>query len=220
MSSIYSIGQMNQLADKLEMKGFTAEDITKLGQYDCNGFRGVLNGTHKVVPIEKELKPERIRVINETTIMVNLDAPPRLPFNGSQIESQVGSGWVKVEKRDDVLYVDGHKIILYLSRKQKREEVIKGHALREALAKKFVLHPNIMDALIDHPHLIPEDWKKDEKGNTRHIFFWAVIFSDGRDHFYVRQLYFLWDQWNLEYNYLGNDWRADAPAALAYKRIF
>lgn len=53
----YSVGQMAQLAKKFKSIGLTSEDITKLGQHsDLYGLRGILNGTHRVVPIEKAVK--------------------------------------------------------------------------------------------------------------------------------------------------------------------
>lgn len=51
--SSYSEGQTHQLMEKLEAEKFTPGEITKLGQYkDFIGLRGLLNGTHKIVPIE------------------------------------------------------------------------------------------------------------------------------------------------------------------------
>ncbi|KKP78199.1 MAG: hypothetical protein A2271_04325 [Candidatus Moranbacteria bacterium RIFOXYA12_FULL_35_19] len=163
---------------------------------------------------ENFLKNKRIHIIDENTILVNLDAPIKLPFDGAEIKSQAGTGWVKVEKRSDGLYVDGQKVILYLSERQKNGK-IKGYELREELSGKLVLHPNILDALMDNLHFIPEDWKQDENGNIRFIFFWAVIFRDPSGGFlYVRSLYFDNDQWNSYYSLLGLDWDDRHPAAL------
>lgn len=157
---------------------------------------------------------ERVRVINATTIMVNLDAPPNLPFDGAKIEFQIGSGWIRVEKRTDGLCMDNRKVVLYLSERQKGGKVIRGHELREELSGKSVLHPNIMDALIEHPSLIPEDWKKDEEGNTRFIFFLAVIFRDADGDLCVRCFYFNGGQWGRNYYWLDGDWSGDYSAAL------
>lgn len=184
---------------------------------------GWLVGEGKKVFVEKYLKPmaaeflatQRVRVINETTIMVNLDAPPMLPFDGAKIESRTGTGWVQVKKRTDGLYIDSRKVILYLSEQQKNGKTIQGYELREDLSDKPVLHPNILDALFESQHLIPEDWKKDEKGNTRYIFFWAVIFrnADGRP--CVRYFFFDGDRWRRYFSWLDHDWRSGCyPAAL------
>jgi hypothetical protein len=50
--SSYSEGQTHQLMEKLEAEGWTSGEITKFGQYgNLTVFRGVLNGTHKIVPV-------------------------------------------------------------------------------------------------------------------------------------------------------------------------
>ena len=44
MSTLYSIGATNQLADALENAGFTPGDVTKLTQFkDLKGFKAILN---------------------------------------------------------------------------------------------------------------------------------------------------------------------------------
>lgn len=161
------------------------------------------------------LKPiELFRIINETTIMVNLDAPPTLPFVGAEIESQIGTGWVKVERRADGLYVDDCKVVLYLVERQKDGKIIRGYELREELSGKLVLHPNIMDALFENQHLIPEDWKMDENGSVRFIFFWAVIFRNAVGALCVRCFFFGDGGWGRNARWLDNDWHSGSPAAL------
>jgi hypothetical protein len=187
-------------------------DCDDVASVNRDSFREFLGLTPLSPPAPKPI--ERIRVISATTIMVNLDAPPILPFGGAKIEFQIGSGWVKLDKRPDGLYVDDRKVILSLSEKQKEKKVLRGHELREELSGKPVLHPNIMDALVEYSHLIPEDWKKDEKGNTRYIFFWAVIFRNADGGLFVRCFYFLDGRWDRDYDWLGGVWRFGDPAAL------
>lgn len=134
-----------------EGKQFFSETLTRLG--------------------EEFLKSQpRVRVISTTVIMVNLDSPPLLPNESFRIEYEIGSGWVKVERIGEDLYVDGRRIILQLSEGL-------GYELRKKFRHMDVLHPNIMCALIDHSYLIPEKWKVNENGDKRLIFFWAVVFS-------------------------------------------
>ena len=46
MSTLYSIGAMNQLGDALENAGFTLEDVTKLKQSgDLRDFKNVIERT-------------------------------------------------------------------------------------------------------------------------------------------------------------------------------
>lgn len=158
---------------------------------------------------------QRFRALNDLAVNVNLDVPPKLPFDDAIVEKNEGGGWVLVEKLKDGLYIDGHKVILYLYERQKNGKTIKGYELREELTGKLVLHPNILDALIKNPHLIPEDWKWDENKNDPSIFFWAVIFCEpSRDASCVRFLSFSFDRWGSRYRWLGGDWDDDNPAAL------
>lgn len=169
---------------------------------------------------EKFLKPlgaeflatQRVKVVNDTTIMVNLDAPPKLPFDNAKIEKNSGGGWVKVEKREGELYVDDYRVVLHLSEQQKNSRM-SGHELRKELSGKPVLHPNILDALLEYPDLIPEDWKKDEDRYI-YIFFWAVIFRSSDGNLCVRCLYFSGGQWNGGCYWLGRDWVGINPAVL------
>ena len=220
MSSNHSIGAMNQLADALDKAGYTPDDITRLRQGDLAGILGVLNGRAKIVPVElvaeERLKSStfRIRFINETTIMVNLDAPPKLPFNDAKIEFQVGAGWAKVEKCPDGLYVNDRKVVLYFSERQKGKKPLPGYELRKELAGKPVLHPNIMDALFENQHFIPEDWKIYENYNARFIFFWGVIFRHTNDLFVRSFCSDFGGEWYRIYYCLEEDMSSFGPAAL------
>ena len=156
----------------------------------------------------------RATTLNETTIAVNLGASPKLPFNEAEVEQHIGEGWAIVEKRSDGLYLNGRKVVLYLSRRQQNGKLLKGYDLREELTGKPVLFANLLDALYDNPHLIPEDWKKDDRGNTRYIFFWATIFRGSVGYPYVRCLFFADGAWNRHYSWLGIDWLGNDPAAL------
>lgn len=213
MFTLYSVGQMNQLGDALEAEGFTPENVTKLRQFsNLAGIKAVLEGVAKIKPITEEAS--RVVTLGPTTIAVNLAASPRLPFNGAEVESHIGEGWVIVEKRADRLYLNGRKFVLHLSRRQQNGKSLKGYELREELTGKPVLNANLLDALTDNPHLIPEDWKKDEDGNIRYIFFWATIYRDSSGDLCVRYLYFLDGTWRRRYDWLDDGWFGGDPAVL------
>ncbi len=153
--------------------------------------------------------------ISKTSISVNLGFSPKLPFDGAVIEKHNGDGWVLVQKRKDGLYVGGHRIILHLSERQQNGKSLKGYELREELTGKPVLNANVLDALFENQHLIPEDWKKDENGNIRYIFFWGTIYRNpGTGNLCVRCLYFRVGSWYRNYGWFDSDWRGNAPAAL------
>src|SRR3989344_3368272 len=124
-----------------------------------------VTGEGKDAFVEEFLKPlgeqflanQRVIVVDDTTIRVNLGAPPMLPFDGATVETNKGGGWVTVQKRADGLYVDGRKVILNRSERQKDGKVVRGYALRDEVTNLPVLHPNIMDALCEYSsHLIPD----------------------------------------------------------------
>lgn len=175
-----------------------------------------LLGDGKKTFVEEFLKPlgtkflatERVRVVNKSTILVNLDASPKLPFDGVTIEAHVGGGWVKLEKRKDGLYVDGRKVVLYLSERQKNGNVIKGYELRDELSGKPMLNANILDALCEHTELIPEEWK------GKAVFFWGTVYRDSDDDLFVRCLYFHDGEWSRHFHWLGHVWDRHFPAAL------
>lgn len=183
---------------------------------------GWVTGEGKDAFIEKFLKPlgeaflaaQRVIVVDENTIRVNLDAPPMLPFDGAAVVTNKGGGWVTVQKRDDGLYVDGHKVILHRSERQKDNKVIGGYELRNEVMNLLVLHPNIMDALYEYSHLTPEDWKKDENGNIIFIYFWETTFSDPGGSVCVRCMCWSSGAWGRRCRWLSSGWRSYGPAAV------
>lgn len=106
--------------------------------------------------------------------------------------------------------------LLYLSPNQKDGKVIEGNKLRKELEKNKVpvLNACVLDYLISHPELIPEDWKKDENGNTRYIYFWGTVYRHQIDDLYVRYLYWNDGAWDWDYCWLGEYWDGQHPAAV------
>lgn len=211
--SPYTEGQTHQLMDKLEKEGFTPDHITKLGQFkNLKTIKSVLDGLAKIELVANDVS--RIITINDTTIVADLGATPKLPFNGAKVEQHIGEGWVVVERRDDGLYVNNRKVVLHLSRRQQNGKWLTGYELREELVNKPVLNANLLDALYGNRYLIPEDWKKDEQGNIRHICFWASVYRRADGSLCVRSLYFYGGAWYRSYDWLDDDWLGSHPVAL------
>ena len=200
--------------DRLEAEGFTPDHVTKLGQFgNLAGIKSVLEDLAKIKPVAEDAT--RIITLNPTTIVVNLSATPKLPFNGAEVEQHVGEGWAIVEKRADGLYVNGRKVVLHLSKRQQNGKWLKGYDLRDELTGKPVLNANLLDALADNTHLIAEDWKRDKDGNIRYIFFWGTTYRrPGTGSLCVRYLSFGGGAWARRCHWLGRGWRGDDPAAL------
>lgn len=120
------------------------------------------------------------------------------------------SGWsVEEHKKSGLFKFDPAKISFYLSKKQKKGS-IGGHDLRKDLADKPVMNANVLDYLLPHPELIPEEWK------GKYIFFWGTIYrySDGR--LRVRSLSWFGSGWVWSYDWLTGGFSSDSPAALAF----
>jgi hypothetical protein len=148
---------------------------------------------------------------------VDLGVPPRLPFNGAEVVKHEGTGVVEIELRsDDNLYVDGKKVELFLSERQKGNKRIVGHELRQELesGEKVLLNSNVLDYLYDHPELYPEHWKQDEKGDTRYIFFWGSSFRHSAlGNLCTRSLFWVSGGLHRYYHWLGYDWDRQYPSA-------
>lgn len=177
----------------------------ELVQFINNGGRCVPLPVEPVVPL--------FEVVNATTIRVNLDHTGTLPFTDAKTAWTWGksSGWVTVERKDEVLYIDGLPAAFYLCEEQKQGVII-GKNLKPKMQKKIGYHPNIGEALYLNPHLIPESYKIDEEGRTRYIFFWAKGFRARGGGGCVRCLCFEDGQWGWSYDWLVNDWPVQSPA--------
>ncbi|MFA4880707.1 MAG: hypothetical protein WC650_03740 [Candidatus Doudnabacteria bacterium] len=140
--------------------------------------------------------------------IIDCDADPFLP-----------TGW-KVEKHytdkgsSGQFAWDSANVKLYLSENQIDGKYVEGNKLREELADMPVLNANVLDYLLTHPHLIPEEWKKDDNGNILYIFFWGTIYRYSDGDLCVRCLYFFGGEWSWRYRWLGRGWGDDHPAAL------
>lgn len=186
MSTLYSIGAMNQLSDALERAGFTNDDVTRLKQYkELGKLRYVLSGKASIA------YPEHL---------IDTDAAPYTP-----------EGWAVVRHFGHGLWEWNVNAIKFLS-----EELIANHRhgvdiqnVIEALVDRVALNANVLDYLLAHPELIPEDW------NGKSVFFWGTIYRrlyDGR--LFVRYLC----SGNTGIFWLGLDLISIAAVALIDKR--
>lgn len=184
MSTTYSIGAMNQLGDALENAGFSAEDVTKLKQFsNLKGLKDVLNGKAEIS------YPEHL---------IDCDADPFIP-NGLSVEEHKKGGMFKFNPE---------KVSLYLSKKQKIG-IIEGNDLRKELANQPVFNANVLDYLLLHPELIPEEWK------GKNIFFWGTIYRRSDSYLCARCLYWNGSKWRWDFYWLVFDFFSSDSAALA-----
>jgi len=125
-----------------------------------------------------------------TKVDIDCDAAPFNPWANNYFtieEHQKGGQWK----------FDPKQVDFFLSSGQKDGKVVEGNELRKELVKKPVFNANVLDYLLAHPELIPDEWKTDGNGDTRYIFFWGTVYRDRDGYLCVRCLYF-GDKWSLE----------------------
>ena len=88
---------------------------------------------------------------------------------------------------------------------------IQGTELREELADMSVLNACVLDWLLEHPDLIPEEWKNNS------IFFWGTIYRYSDGELNVRYLCWRGDDmgWCWHFSRLCINWYGHRLAALA-----
>lgn len=182
--SSYSEVQTHQLMDALQTAGFTADEVTKLGQFKkLLQIRDIVNN---------------LAVISYPQHLIDCDALPFCP-----------DGWEVVEHRKHgQLQWDPSKIRLHLSKKQTDGKVI-GNKLRKELENQSVLNANVLDYLLAHPDLIPEEWK------GKAVFFWGTIYRYSDGYLCVRCLCWSGDRWGRDCGWLDRDFCGRNPAAVS-----
>ncbi|HWP61706.1 MAG TPA: hypothetical protein VN495_03815 [Candidatus Paceibacterota bacterium] len=158
----------------------------------------------------------RVTALGPKALRVNLRSLPRAPFLGARALTPRAYGSVLVVNRRGQLYVDGGKVSLHFDTKQLRDKTISGTDLAVALVDKQTLHPNILDALLAHPHMIPEAFKTDAEGRPIFLYFWGCVFESASHQPCVRYVY--WDglSWRPFHRWLSDQWGA-RDAALIFE---
>ncbi len=187
---VLDVDQASELKHAFKRNGFTKAQIKQLTSGDfLSGVRDVIEGRAELV-VKKHL--------------INLDADPMIP-----------DGWkVEEHQKGGQFEWDASKVALYLDPSQQGGP-IEGNKLCKKLKGKNVFNAVLLDYLLANPHLIPEEWKKDENGNTRYIFFWGTVYRHSDGFLCVRCLYWDGDRWYWYYFWLGNVWIAHDPAAVS-----
>lgn len=178
------VSQAHELKLAFRRNGWTNADIKALSE--GNFLADVL----KLMKGQLEIKP--------IEHLIDCNVNPFIP-----------KGWtVEEHKKGGSFKFDPAKISLYLSKKQKKGS-IGGHDLHKELADKPVMNANVLDYLLAHPELIPEEWK------GKYIFFWGTIYRYSDGCLFVRCLYWDGSEWYWYYCWLDDDFFSDDPAALA-----
>ncbi len=135
--------------------------------------------------------------------VIDCDAYPLIPYPNWKVEEH--------KKRGQVVW-DPSQFKLHLSRNQRNGKSIEGNKLRKELESLPTENANLLDYLLERPHLIPEEWKTDENGNIRYIFFWGTIYRGSDVALCVRVLYFYEGHWQADGHWLGNEFDGICPS--------
>ena len=197
MSSLYSIGQMNETADALERAGWMPADLKKASGGDIFAH---------LLPLVRAYGGPMVVVAPMTQNIIDCDARPLDPW-GLTFPVAPESDQLPGRVRGQFVF-DPTKIKLHLSSNQQGGQYVKGDTLKVELANEPVLPANVLDFCLANPHLIPKVWK------GKAVFFWGTIYRDSRGFLFVRYLYFRGGGWCSGYCRLDDDWSGVNPAAL------
>ncbi|MDP2593848.1 MAG: hypothetical protein Q8P36_00705 [bacterium] len=201
------VDQAGELKAAFRRGNWTNQEIKRL----CEGgtlaqFRQVLLGQAAI--IDRRQLDDYVRALAEAMMpqvkpehIIDCDANPYLPDGWKGVEAHQKAGQLTWDK-------DAQKDALYLSELQKKHPWLQGHKLREELSGKPVLNANVLDYLLAHPELIPEEWK------GKYVFFWGTIYRYSGGNLFVRYLYWLGGRWDWSDYWLDLDWGVNHPAAL------
>ncbi len=181
--SNYTSGSLNQLGNALEKEGWTVADVTKLKQSkELNKIKDFLYGKDLIAFIDTDAQPFIRR--------------------GMEVVSHTGSGMLRWPL---------NKLQLFLCKEQEKNYQ-EGNELRkviESLKGKKVLNANVLDYLLVHQELIPDNWK------DKAVYFWGTIYRDSGGEFCVRCLYRRDYRWRSGSRCLYENFHSSNPAALA-----
>jgi hypothetical protein len=147
---------------------------------------------------------------NQTKHIIDLDAPLFIP-----------EGWEVHPKDQPSNVVRGMfewypaKVRLHLTPNQQRDNYIEDDKFRQELENELLFNANLLDYLLTHPEIILEEWKQDEQGRIRYIFFWGTIYySSYSDDLLVCGLYWDGDRWDCDFNRINYAWAVCNSAAV------
>lgn len=117
-----------------------------------------------------------------------------------------GYTWT-VERHEPMKSFDPKSLQLHFEPEQEKG-YIKGEVLAERMKGKG-LNSNVLEYLLKHTELIPEDWK------NRYVFFWGTVYRHADGDLCVRYLFWDGGRWGWDYDWLVSDWRSSDPAAVS-----
>lgn len=159
--------EIARLTRALVNSGWTANEIASLASEDhLVPIRQLVNGRARVDYLEHA---------------IDLDAHPYVP-----------DGWQLVSYRKGGLFkVSSDKVTLcWVEGQLEERQNVKGELLLELYSRNRIpiFNSSLLDYLLVNQNLIPEKWKKDERGWPLYILFLGSIFIDKEGRHVVRIL--------------------------------
>lgn len=190
------VDQASELKHAFKRNGWTNEDIKKLTTGDILAKHlSVLKGTHKIV------------INNEHTVNLGIeyfdslcdeDAPAQ-NIKSLYVKEHHGSEVARIRNHNGDLYINDRKVVLFHSKKRKPRMTITAYKFLEEISDKQALNVNVLNFLLEHPGLIPENWKHEN------VLFPGTIFGSGEDDQLAVYLYYYAGKWKWGKQRLGND---------------
>lgn len=181
----YPILIVEDLLESLNNADFTVNDLKKLTiSKNLQDIKDVLNDKAEILKMD----------------LVDLDADPFIP-----------PGWsLKEHKRGGLLKYNSKKIIPFLTKGQKENTCVFGYNLKTELKDESIilLNANLLDYLLLHPELIPEEFKK------YFLFFWGTIYRNEVNKPCIRHLAWSAGEWYGDYMLLSSNYYNASPAAV------
>lgn len=189
------VGLANELKLAFRRANWTTADIKKFSEG---------NWAEQILPVLRGTAT--VQIVKHLIDLAGDCMPREWRKENWTIHKHIGNG---------MLELDASRLGLYFSPNQQNGSVIISERLFKELkgAKVPVLNACVLDYILIHPELIPENWKKDKNGNIRHIYFWGTVYRRPSVGLCVRYLY--WDDaWHWDHRWLDNVWHYQGPAAV------
>ncbi len=146
------VGQANELKFAFRRSGWKNSDIKALCEGNTlKGMLDVLRGNARI-----ELN---------SRVVIDLDQPLLTGINHG------GCNWkISKFKKNGQFELDFEKLGLYRIPAQVRGKSMQGYDLYNLLQDEPIVNANLLDFLLRHPHLIPDEWV------SKWVYFWGTVY--------------------------------------------
>lgn len=142
-------------------------------------------------------------------VIIDCAAPPFIPNDSTVEEHREGNKEFVWNLADTTLFLSEEQENEIISGGPRDGRTISGEDLRKLLVDKPVLNANVLDYLLAHQELIPEEWK------GRSVFFWGTIYRGFLNTSYVRALRWNGRNWFWHHGWLVYEWDFGGPAIVS-----